>query len=161
RAGTDRGRVRVRARDRPAGRPVPGEPRVLHRERVRGDRTVRLRTGGSRAALRAAAMRTPWIVGVTGASGTPYAAAVLCGLFDAGEAVDLVVSRAARLTLLDESGIAFRDTHWRDDLAKWLDREPGDVAYWPAGDLAAGPSSGSYPARGMLVVPASTAACAG
>jgi len=35
------------------------------------------------------------------------------------------------------------------------------VRYWPAGDLAAGPSSGSYPARGMLVVPASTAACAG
>ena len=63
--------------------------------------------------------RVPWIVGVTGASGTPYAAAVLCGLFDAGEAVDLVVSRAARLTLLDESGIAFRDNHWRDDLAKW------------------------------------------
>src|SRR5206468_7099569 len=53
--------------------------------------------------------------------------------------------------------------HWRDDLAKWLDRElsVADVAYWPAGDLAAGPSSGSYPARGMIVVPASTAACAG
>ena len=29
-------------------------------------------------------MREPWIVGVTGASGTPYAAAVLRGLFDAG-----------------------------------------------------------------------------
>src|SRR5690606_28338088 len=36
-----------------------------------------------------------------------------------------------------------------------------DVTHWPAGDLAAGPSSGSYPARGMVVVPASTAACAG
>ncbi len=35
------------------------------------------------------------------------------------------------------------------------------MAYWPAGDLAAGPSSGSYPAQGMVVVPASTAACAG
>src|SRR3989440_9321451 len=106
-------------------------------------------------------MRTPWVVGVTGASGTPYAAAVLRGLFDAGVPVDLVVSRAARLTLLDETGVSFRDAHWHDDLTKWLDREPGDVAYWPAGDLAAGPSSGSYPARGMLVVPASTAACAG
>ena len=29
-------------------------------------------------------MREPWIVGVTGASGTPYAAAVLRALFDAG-----------------------------------------------------------------------------
>lgn len=35
------------------------------------------------------------------------------------------------------------------------------VRYWPAGDFAAGPSSGSYPAKGMVVVPASTAAVAG
>ncbi|GAA1802414.1 UbiX family flavin prenyltransferase [Planosporangium flavigriseum] len=114
-------------------------------------------------------MRRPWIVGVSGASGTPYAASVLCALLDAGEPVDLVVSRAARLTLLDETGRPFRDAHWKDDLAAWLGGRDGaprdisgdDVTYWPAGDLAAGPSSGSYPARGMVVVPASTAACAG
>jgi 4-hydroxy-3-polyprenylbenzoate decarboxylase len=107
--------------------------------------------------------RRPWIVGVSGASGTPYAAAVLRGLLDAGAAVDLVVSRAARLTLLDENGHPFRDGHWREDLATWLGRdvEKEDLRYWPAGDLAAGPSSGSYPAHGMVVVPASTAACAG
>jgi 4-hydroxy-3-polyprenylbenzoate decarboxylase len=100
---------------------------------------------------------------VSGASGTPYAAAVIRALFDAGEAVDLVVSRAARLTILDETGVSFRDAHWKDDLVAWLGRalEGADVAYWPAGDLAAGPSSGSYPVKGMLVVPASTAACAG
>ncbi|MFJ7020476.1 UbiX family flavin prenyltransferase [Streptomyces sp. NPDC101117] len=116
--------------------------------------------------------RTPWIVGVSGASGTPYAAAVLRALLDAGESVDLVVSRASRLTLLDETGISFRDAHWRDDLREWLargaDGKPGtfetdltDVRYWPAGDLAAGPSSGSYATKGMLVVPASTACVAG
>lgn len=107
--------------------------------------------------------RRPWLVGVSGASGTPYAAAVLRGLLDAGDPVDLVVSRAARLTLLDETGQAFRDAHWRADLAAWLGRDLGlaDVAYWPVADLAAGPSSGSYPARGMVVVPASTAAVAG
>ncbi|MFJ4870472.1 UbiX family flavin prenyltransferase [Streptomyces sp. NPDC088757] len=116
--------------------------------------------------------RTPWIVGVSGASGTPYAAAVLRGLLAAGESVDLVVSRASRLTLLDETGISFRDAHWREDLAAWLargadgkpdtfDADLADVRYWPAGDLGAGPSSGSYPAKGMLVVPASTAAVAG
>ncbi|WP_129841731.1 UbiX family flavin prenyltransferase [Streptomyces sp. RFCAC02] len=119
--------------------------------------------------------RRPWIVGVSGASGTPYAAAALRALLDAGEAVDLVVSRAARLTLLDETGAPFRDAHWRADLRAWLARgadgkpetfpvtEDGlaDVRYWPAGDLAAGPSSGSYPARGMLIVPASVAAVAG
>lgn len=106
--------------------------------------------------------RVPWVVGVSGASGTPYARAVLNGLLDAGAAVDLVVSRAARLTLLDETGISFRDAHWKDDLAGWLARDDlGDVAYWPAGDLGAGPASGSYATRGMVVVPASTAAVAG
>lgn len=108
-------------------------------------------------------MREPWIVGVSGASGTPYAKAVLTALLDAGESVDLVVSRAARLTLLDETGATIRDAHWKDDVTAWLGRDvsEGDLTYWPAGDLAAGPSSGSYPARGMAVVPASTAACAG
>ena len=108
--------------------------------------------------------RRPWIVGVSGASGTPYAAAVLRGLLDAAQAIDLVVSRAARLTLRDETGRPFRDAHWRADLAAWLERElaaTDDLRHWPAGDLEAGPSSGSYPARGMVVVPASTAACAG
>ncbi|MFB7929382.1 UbiX family flavin prenyltransferase [Streptomyces sp. NPDC056039] len=116
--------------------------------------------------------RTPWIVGVSGASGTPYAAAVLRALLAAGESVDLVVSRASRLTLLDETGISFRDAHWRDDLREWLSRgadgkpdtfavDLDAVRHWSAGDLAAGPSSGSYPTKGMLIVPASTASVAG
>src|SRR5664280_1727343 len=73
----------------------------------------------------------------------------------------LVGSRAARLTLLDETGISFRDAHWRADLASWLgrdlaldDRPRADLRYWTPGDLAGGPASGSYPARGMVVVPA-------
>ncbi|MFF8000371.1 UbiX family flavin prenyltransferase [Streptomyces sp. NPDC007917] len=118
--------------------------------------------------------RRPWVVGVSGASGTPYAASVLRALLSAGEAVDLVVSRASRLTLLDETGISFRDAHWREDLGRWLARgadgtpdafEPqvdvADVRHWAAGDLAAGPSSGSYDVKGMLIVPASTACVAG
>lgn len=105
--------------------------------------------------------RVPWIVGVSGASGTPYARAVLIGLLAAGHPVDLVISKAARLTLLDETGATVRDAHWKDDVATWLGSESHDLTYWPASDLAAGPSSGSYPARGMVVVPASTAACAG
>ncbi|MGW1889241.1 UbiX family flavin prenyltransferase [Streptomyces sp. NPDC002004] len=117
--------------------------------------------------------RRPWVVGVSGASGTPYAASVLRALLAAGESVDLVVSRAARLTLLDETGLSFRDAHWQQDLRDWLARgadgkpdaydavDTSDVRYWAAGDLAAGPSSGSYAVRGMLIVPASTACVAG
>jgi 4-hydroxy-3-polyprenylbenzoate decarboxylase len=106
----------------------------------------------------AASDRVPWVVGVSGASGTPYARALLGALLAAGAAVDLVVSRAARLTLLDETGVS-----WHDDeasLQAWLGSS-GDVRFWSAGDLAAGPSSGSYVTRGMVVVPASTAAVAG
>ncbi|WP_030401668.1 MULTISPECIES: UbiX family flavin prenyltransferase [unclassified Streptomyces] len=114
----------------------------------------------------------PWIVGVSGASGTPYAAAVLRALLAAGESVDLVVSRASRLTLLDETGISFRDAHWQQDLREWLargadgkpdtfDADVSGVQHWSAGDLAAGPSSGSYRTKGMIIVPASTACVAG
>jgi flavin prenyltransferase len=107
--------------------------------------------------------RRPWLVGVSGASGTPYARAVLGGLLGAGLPVDLVVSRAARLTILDETGISYRDSHWRDDLSCWLDRDLAgeDIRHWGPADLAAAPSSGSYPTLGMVVVPASTAAVAG
>lgn len=119
----------------------------------------------------AAAARVPWVVGVSGASGTPYAAAVLRGLLDAGQDIDLVVSRAARLTLLDETGVAWHDDV--DSLHAWLtSRLDADlpalrtadfdhVRFWAPGDLAAGPSSGSYVTRGMVVVPASTASVAG
>ena len=81
-------------------------------------------------------MRTPWVVGISGASGTPYARSVLRGLMAAGEPVDLVVSRAARLTMLDETGVA-----WRDDpahVAQWLglgraDRRPALAGGRPGG----------------------------
>jgi flavin prenyltransferase len=106
--------------------------------------------------------RNPWIVGVSGASGTPYAAALLNALLDAGESVDVIVSRAARLTILDETGLSWRDSHWKDDALAWLGRDDlGDLQHWGPGDLAAGPSSGSYPAKGMVVIPASAAAVAG
>ena len=110
--------------------------------------------------------RRPFVVGVSGASGTPYAAAVLRGLLAAGEDVDLVVSRAARLTLLDETGVRWSDARWAEGLQEWTGLDvaalgDGRVRHWGPGDLAAGPSSGSYRTRGMVVVPASTAAVAG
>ena len=125
-----------------------------------------------------ASSRVPWVVGVTGASGTAYAAGVIRGLLAAGQPVDLVVSRAARLTILDETAVAWHDDV--DSLRGWLstplDADTAvytdsnkdtdadllaDVRFWSPGDLAAAPSSGSYRTRGMVVVPASMAAVAG
>jgi 4-hydroxy-3-polyprenylbenzoate decarboxylase len=105
--------------------------------------------------------RNPWVVGVTGASGIGYATSVLRGLIDAGESVDLIVSKPGRLTMLDELGFAVRDRSWQEDVATWLQRDVSDVVYWSASDFAAGPSSGSYRSRGMIVVPATTAVVAG
>lgn len=114
--------------------------------------------------------RVPWVVGVSGASGTPYARSVIKGLLDAGLDVDLVISKAARLTILDETGIEWNDRRWEESLTQWLGlgADGTDAAkvleavrHWSPGDLAAGPSSGSYKTKGMVVVPASTAACAG
>ncbi len=122
-----------------------------------------MRSGAIDDGVSGAPARRPWIVGVSGASGTPYARTVLAALLDAGQPVDVIASRAARLTILDETGISLRDNHWAEDLSSWLDRpvRSSDLRYWTATDLAAGPASGSYPAAGMVVVPASTAAVAG
>lgn len=105
--------------------------------------------------------RKPWVVAITGASGTPYAAAVLRGLAAAGEDIDLIVSQAARLTILDETGCSFRDKYWREDLANIAGPLDTDIRYWSATDFAAGPSSGSYRTKGMIVVPATSASVAG
>ncbi len=105
--------------------------------------------------------RVPWVVGITGASGTPYASAVIRALLDAGEPVDLIVSQAARLTMLDETGLTFREASWRADVEAFLGRDAGDMVVWKAGDFTAGPASGTYPTRGMIIVPATTAVVAG
>ena len=105
--------------------------------------------------------REPWIVGITGASGTQYAVAVLSALAAAGESIDLIVSRSARLTILDETGISFRDGHWKADLERLAGPLGDDLRHWTATDFSAGPSSGSYRTRGMIVVPATSASVAG
>lgn len=146
-----------------------GDPMVACGLAAEGESVVVLRDGRPVITLGpGSAERVPWVVAVTGASGVRYAARVIRGLLDAGEAVDLVVSRAGRLTILDETGAPFRDSHWREDLARWLagaggpvDLSAADVRHWSPGDFAAGPASGSYRTRGMVVVPATSAAVAG
>jgi 4-hydroxy-3-polyprenylbenzoate decarboxylase len=111
----------------------------------------------------APAARIPWIVGVSGASGSPYARSVVNALLDADVPVDLIVSRSARLTVVDETGLGIRDGRWAEDVSAWLGRDVDEpeVVYWRPNDFAAGPSSGTYRAHGMIVVPATVAAVAG
>lgn len=97
-------------------------------------------------------------MGITGASGAIYARRLLQTLLVAGHDVDLVVSRSARVVLHDEEKAEVDDETWRADLRRWLgvdDAGLDRVVWWRENDMAAGPSSGTYPARGLLVVPCS------
>lgn len=123
--------------------------------------TVGLPGSRPKPAAEAGKPRRPWLVGVTGASGTPYAATLLRALLAAGQDVDLIVSKAARLTILDETGVRLRDAHWQADVSEWIAAEATGIRYWSPTDMAAGPASGSYRTKGMVVVPATTSAVAG
>lgn len=102
--------------------------------------------------------RVPWVVGVTGASGSIYARRLLQTLIELEQDVDLIVSNSARIVLADEEKVTVGDDTWRADLAAWLGLDEdafARVTWWRPNDMAAGPSSGSYRTRGLLVVPTS------
>jgi 4-hydroxy-3-polyprenylbenzoate decarboxylase len=106
----------------------------------------------------AVAKRVPWVVGITGASGAIYARRLLQTLIELGQDVDVVVSSSARIVLADEEKAGIGDDDWKGDLCDWLDVEATALSrfvWWRPNDMAAGPSSGSYRTRGLLVVPTS------
>ncbi|MGC5628162.1 UbiX family flavin prenyltransferase [Georgenia sp. Z1344] len=83
------------------------------------------------------------IVGITGASGAAYGVRMLEVLRDTPVETHLVVSKAGRLTLAQETGMRMSDL---DDLA--------DVVH-PNHDIGATISSGSFRTMGMVVAPCS------
>ena len=84
------------------------------------------------------------IVAITGASGAIYGVRLLKALKDARVAVHLTISPAAEINLKLETGMT------RDELSKLTKH------VYPATDLAAPISSGSFPIDGMVIVPCST-----
>ena len=91
----------------------------------------------------------PVTLGITGASGAPYAVRVLRALNDAGTPVRLIVSTYGWRLLAEETGI--------DGLAA-LQAATGDwsrVDLYDALDRGATPASGSSPSAGMVICPCS------
>ncbi len=84
------------------------------------------------------------IVAITGASGAIYGVRLLKALKDAKVTVHLTISPAAEINLKLETGMT------TDELSK-LSKH-----VYPATDLAAPISSGSFPIDGMVIVPCST-----
>ena len=89
------------------------------------------------------AERRRLIVGVSGASGAAYGLRVLDACRDLGIESHLVASKAAALTLKQETGLSMADLNARASVVHRL------------ADVGASIASGSFPALGMIVAPCS------
>ncbi len=83
------------------------------------------------------------LVGISGASGSLYGVRLLERLAEAGLETHAILSRAAETTLAHETDLTADDV-----------RRRASVSHAPE-DLAAAPSSGSFPVLGMIVAPCS------
>jgi len=91
----------------------------------------------------------PVTLGITGASGAPYAVRLLRALNESGTPVRLIVSSYGVRLLAEESGIGSLD-ELRAATGDW-----SRVEVYESGDRGATPASGSAPSRGMVVCPCS------
>ncbi len=90
----------------------------------------------------------PVIVGITGSSGSALALRTVEALLRRDVATAVVCSNSARMVWQDEVGAPFGDT-----LLEW--QENPNFKFYPVNDMRAPIASGTYPARGMVIVPAS------
>ena len=95
----------------------------------------------------------PVVVGISGGSGSLLAKRTIERLLDLEVPVAATCSNAARMVWQEEMLVPFRDA-----LAAW--QEHPLFTYHAIGDVKAPIASGTYPTRGMIVVPCSTATVA-
>jgi 4-hydroxy-3-polyprenylbenzoate decarboxylase len=95
------------------------------------------------------------VVGVTGASGAPYAVRLIECAVRAGRRIELIVTAAGRLVLADETPARFDSSAAADFTALWPKDVLAKVTYTPAEDLAAPPASGGFDAEAAIIIPCS------
>jgi len=94
-------------------------------------------------------------MGVTGASAQQLAVRALQLLLDAGQQVELVASRGCAQVWRDEQGLVLprcpdaQEAFWR----RQCGRQGGQLRCHPWNALGAAIASGSYPVRGMVILP--------
>ncbi|MEB3353372.1 MAG: flavin prenyltransferase UbiX [Cyanobacteriota bacterium] len=99
----------------------------------------------------------PLVLAISGASAQPLAQRALQLLLTAGESVELVMSRGAIAVWQAELGIQVpgqveaQERFWRERTGC----SSGNLRCHRWSDQAAGIASGSYPTRGMVILPAS------
>jgi len=107
-----------------------------------------------------------WIIAITGASGTIYARRLLRVLVERVDDIrlEVIVSPAGLRVLRDEEGLAVSPARLTaellagiatDAVSVYYDEPPHRVTMHDYRNLGAGVASGSYPTRGMVVVPCS------
>ena len=90
------------------------------------------------------------VVGITGASGAPYAVRLIECLVSGGADVHLIVTPPGRRLLYDELGIAEVTT------TALLGRESSRMMLYSYRDVGAKLASGSFPTDGMIICPCSS-----
>jgi 4-hydroxy-3-polyprenylbenzoate decarboxylase len=83
------------------------------------------------------------VVGVSGASGVAYGLRALDACRELGVESHLILSKAAALTLAQETSLSVADVHARADVTHKV------------GDVGAAIASGSFPTLGMIIAPCS------
>jgi len=95
----------------------------------------------------------PIVLGMTGASGAPYAVRLLQVLCRAGRTVHLTISTSGAQVLREELGISVALN--RFDPSPFGDLGSGPLVYHNQNDFNAGIASGSFRTSGMVVAPCS------
>jgi len=99
----------------------------------------------------------PFIVAITGASGSIYGLRFVQVITELGHPITLTVSEAARTVMWEELGIEWTNLKDSQILCELFDPKARElISYYPHDDFTAPIASGSYPTRGMVVIPAST-----
>lgn len=98
----------------------------------------------------------PFVIAITGASGSVYGLRLVRAITELGHPITLTISGAAGLVIREELGIDVdvKDSNcltqlFSPDTARF-------ISYYPEHELTAPIASGSYPTRGMIIVPTST-----
>ncbi len=98
-----------------------------------------------------------FIVGISGASGAPYALRLLQMLVKGGHSIYLSISGDGLSIFKDETGISLRGTEGdiRSILEKRLKAKKGQITYFDENNMYAAIASGSVKVDAMVVIPCS------